>query len=295
MRPACAFERHSRRARSRRRKAECGHSEPHQLHAAEVRSVRRPERDGKPESLRRPARRVRRDAENALLPPAGHDRSCPLHGASRGQALRRHEAEAGPGLHAGALAGAAAARRTFRGRGSAFPAGAVGHHCRHGEGGEALRHREHGLHGRGRALRSRGGSARRQAAGSGHAGRTAPTDRRALLRLRRSARREGAPTSGLAARSALARHGRRARRQPRALRARARMRQKRHSGSAACPFRRRASPSARRLPPRRSPPRRQLHVSSPAQGQPRARRLFRRRRRLARGRRRSPRHRLRNT
>ena len=46
--------------------------------------------------------------------------------AARRQALRRHEAEAGPGLHAGALAGAAAARRADRRRRPAVAARAVG-------------------------------------------------------------------------------------------------------------------------------------------------------------------------
>ena len=62
----------------------------------------------------------------ALCAADGDDRPRPLHRAPRRQALRRHEAEAGPGLHAGALARAAAARRAHRGRRPAVAPRAVG-------------------------------------------------------------------------------------------------------------------------------------------------------------------------
>ena len=93
-----------------------------------LRPLRRSDRPGEPRSLRRPARR--RAAERARQYPRlyGDDRPRALHQAPRRPAVRRHEAEAGPGLHAGALARAAAPRRADGRRRSAVAARAVGDH-----------------------------------------------------------------------------------------------------------------------------------------------------------------------
>ena len=78
-----------------------------------------------------------------------------VHGPPGRPALRRHEAEAGPGLHAGRDAGAAAARRADRRRRSAVAPRAVADHPRPGARAGAAGAGQHLLPGRGRPLRPR--------------------------------------------------------------------------------------------------------------------------------------------
>ena len=55
----------------------------------------------KPQPVRRPAQRHRRNPAENLRPPPGIYLARPVHRPAGGQALRRDEAEAGAGLHAG--------------------------------------------------------------------------------------------------------------------------------------------------------------------------------------------------
>ena len=69
-----------------------------QLHAAAFRALRGPVGPAKPEPLRRPAERRRRRAPGCLRAAAGLHRSRAVYRPARRCALRRHEAEARPGL-----------------------------------------------------------------------------------------------------------------------------------------------------------------------------------------------------
>ena len=81
------------------------------LHAAALRPVRRPQRRREPRPVRRPARHAARPARRAHRPAAALHRPGAVHRAPRGQAVRRHEAEARPGLRAAVPPAPAAARR----------------------------------------------------------------------------------------------------------------------------------------------------------------------------------------
>ena len=122
----------------------------------------------------------------------------PLHRAPGRQALGRHEAEAGPGLHAGALARAAAARRADGRRRSAVAARAVGDRAAAGRRGAAHGDRQHRLPGRGGAVRPGLRAARGPAAGAGRAAGASRQGARPVLR--RAAAARATPARALQAR-----------------------------------------------------------------------------------------------
>ena len=93
------------RSRHRRRRGSAASPDPHRLHAAEIRPLRRSERPGKSRSLRRSARRRRRGTRAAVSRADRDDCAWSFHAAPRRPALRRHEAKARPRLHADRLAG----------------------------------------------------------------------------------------------------------------------------------------------------------------------------------------------
>ena len=152
-RAAQAGRRRAAGAGHRRDARPAGGAGPHQLHAAALRPVRGSERAGEPGLVRRPARRAAGGAPRTLCPPAGDDRPGALQRPPGRQAVRRHETEAGAGLHAGALAGPAAAGRAQRGRRSAVAARPVEDRAAADRRREPERDRQHRLHGRGQALR----------------------------------------------------------------------------------------------------------------------------------------------
>ena len=87
-----------------------------QLHAAAVRALRGPVGAGKPEPVRRSAERGRRRAPGRLRAAAGLHRPRAVYRPARRQALRRHEAEARPGLRLDPDAPSPVARRAQRRR-----------------------------------------------------------------------------------------------------------------------------------------------------------------------------------
>ena len=89
---------------------------PGQLHAAAIRPLRRPDRRGEPEALRRSARRCWHRTRQRFRAAAGVHRPWPVHRAVGRQALGRHEAKARAGLRPDPHAPAAAARRAQRRR-----------------------------------------------------------------------------------------------------------------------------------------------------------------------------------
>ena len=92
------------RAGFRRDARIAGGAGPGRLHAAALRTLRRPLGPGKPRPLRGFAGRAARGARGPLRGTDAHDRAGAVHGAAGRAVVRRHETEAGPRLHAGAAA-----------------------------------------------------------------------------------------------------------------------------------------------------------------------------------------------
>ncbi len=189
---APADRRHGQRAWSRH-----GHrcrrgASLHRLYAAGIRPLRRPQRRRKPRSVRRPARHAARPAHRAHRPAAAIHRPGAVHHAPRGQAVRRHEAKAWPGLRVAVPPAPAAARRAVGRRRSAIAPRTLGdRYC--DAGGRPCRRHGRGLgnrlSGRGRALRPDPAAAPGQAAGRRAAGRIPRAVARARVPSGRARRR----------------------------------------------------------------------------------------------------------
>ncbi|OIQ64317.1 hypothetical protein GALL_541310 [mine drainage metagenome] len=118
--------RHADRPRTRCRRRSAHRAGEHRLHAAALRTVRRPDRSGKPESLCRSAGPTQRSAGRALCATPPHDRAGAIHSTIGGAPFRWHETEARSGLHAGSPPSTATAGRTDRRRRSRIPTRVVG-------------------------------------------------------------------------------------------------------------------------------------------------------------------------